>query len=114
MPGSRAGRGRPAQASSELGLHLFDDAAESSGVVDGEIGQHLAVNVDLRLLEAGHELAVAHAELARRRVDTGDPELAENALAGAAVAVGVLPGLHHRLLGDAEDILAAAAIALGE
>ena len=31
----------------------------------------------------------------------------------AAVAVGVLPRLHHRLLGDAEDVLAAAAEALG-
>ena len=31
----------------------------------------------------------------------------------AAVAVGVLPRLHHRLLGDAEDVAAAAAEALG-
>ena len=35
------------------------------------------------------------------------------ALLVAAVAVGVLPRLHHRLLGDAVDVLAAAAEALG-
>ena len=66
------------------------------------------------LLQAGHELAVGDAEAAGRGVDARDPELAEDALLGAAVAIGVLPGAHDRFLGDAEDVLAAAAEALGE
>jgi hypothetical protein len=60
-----------------------------------------------------HERAVGHAELAHGGVDAGDPQRAELALALAAVAVGVLPRLHHRLLGDAVDVLAAAAETLG-
>ena len=103
-------RAHGSAASSQLGLHLVDDAAEGSRVVDGHVGQHLAVDVDLGLLQAGHELAVGDAAGRGRGVDAGDPELAEDALAGAAVTVGVLAGLHHRLLGDAEDVLAAAAV----
>jgi hypothetical protein len=82
--------------------------------VDGHVGEDLAVEVDVGLLQAGHELAVRHAETAGRRVDAGDPELAKDALLGAAVAIGVLPGAHHRFLGDAKDVLATSAEALGE
>src|SRR5690606_16317364 len=53
------------------------------------------------------------AVLARRGVDPRDPERPEHALAGAAITVGILPRLHHRLLGDAEDVAAAAAVAFG-
>ncbi len=63
--------------------------------------------------EPGHEGRIAHAELAHRGVDARDPQRAEGALAVAAVAVGVLPRLHHRLLGDAVNVLATAAITLG-
>src|SRR5678816_2818093 len=94
--------------------HLLDDGAERGRIVDGHVGKDLAVDVDLRLLQAGHELAVGHAEAAGRGVDARDPELAEVALLGAAVAIGVLPGAHDRFLGNAKDVLAAAAKALGE
>ncbi|KAF4529764.1 hypothetical protein B566_EDAN018207 [Ephemera danica] len=40
--------------------------------------------------------------------------LTKHALFGAAVAVGILPGFHHRLFGDAVDVLAAAAETLGQ
>jgi hypothetical protein len=49
-----------------------------------------------------------------RGVDAGDPEAAELALALTTVTVGVLTGLHHRLLGDAIDVLAATAVTLGQ
>ena len=99
--------------SDELGLHLVHDAAEGSRVVDGQLGQHLAVDLDRRLLHAGHELAVGDAEFARGRVDARDPQLAKHTLARAPIAVGILARLHHRLLGDAEDVLAAASETLG-
>src|SRR3546814_6593034 len=40
------------------------------------------------------------------------PERAEAALLHLAVAIGVLPGLLHRLTGDADRVLATAVIAL--
>src|SRR5688572_25049103 len=73
-----------ARTSSELGLHLLDDAAKSGRIVHGHVGKDLAVDVDLCLLQAGHELAVGQAETPARRVDAGDPELAENTLLGTA------------------------------
>ena len=57
--------------------------------------------------------AVVQAERPHRGVDALDPQRAEGALAPLAVAVGVLVGLLHRLLGDADGVLAAAVIALG-
>src|SRR5207237_10581545 len=56
-----------------------------------------------------HESAVAHAERSHRSFDARDPQRAEGALLVAAIAVGVLPRLHHRLLGYAIDVLPAAA-----
>ena len=47
-------------------------------------------------------------------VDPGNPQLTEYALLGPAVTVGVLPSAHDCLLGNAEDVLAAAAVSLGE
>src|SRR6188472_1688762 len=110
-----APRGADARASSgQVRAHLFDHGAEAGGVVHGHVGKDLAVDVDLRLLQTGHELAVGDAEAAGRGVDARDPELAEDALLGPAVAIGILPGAHDRFLGDPEYVLAATAEALGE
>src|SRR5690606_4273758 len=56
---------------------------------------------------------VGQAVLAHRSVDALDPQGAEITLASLAVAVGVLQRLLHRLLGDADGVLATAVKALG-
>src|SRR5947207_15246009 len=93
----------------EAGLDLPRDLGERRLVHHREIGKDLAVDVDVRLAQPGHEHAVGHAEFAHRGVDARDPERSERALLLATIAVSVLPRLHHRLLGDAEDVLPAAA-----
>ena len=65
----------------------------------------------LGLLQAVDELAVAQAALADGGVDADDPQLAELALADAAIAKGVDAGANQRFLGGAEQAAAAAAIA---
>src|SRR5438067_7268932 len=97
----------------EVRLDLAGDFVESRLVANGEVREHLAVDVDVGALQARHERAVAHAELAHRGVDAGDPERPELALLLPAVAIRVLPRLHQRLLRDPVDVLAAAAEALG-
>src|SRR4051794_33357385 len=62
------------------------ESGEGLGVADGDVREDLAVELDAGELEAVHELAVAHAVLARGGVDARDPEAAEVALAVAAVA----------------------------
>src|SRR5579871_6357260 len=75
------------------------ETSEGVGVVHGDVGEHLAVELDARAGEAVHELRVAHAVLPRGRVDASDPEAPEVALAVAPIAVGVGVGLDQGLLG---------------
>src|SRR5512140_769059 len=97
----------------EAGLRLHHELCERRLVEHGDIGQHLAVDIDCRLLQAVHEHAVAHALLASRRIDTGDPQGTELTLLLATVTVGILACLHHRLFGDAIYVLSATAVTLG-
>src|SRR6266446_1051746 len=103
---------RVLQLMREAGFYLARDLRERRLVHHRQIGEHFAVDLDVGALEARHERAVGHAQLAHRGVDAGDPQRAELALPLAAVAVGVLPRLHHRLLGDPVDVSSAAAEAL--
>src|SRR4051794_31237463 len=75
---------------SERRLHLLDNFRERGGIVIGDGGQHLAVDLDLGLLQAVDEPAVGEPVLAHRGVDALDPQTAEVALLVAPVAVGVL------------------------
>ena len=92
---------------------LIDQRLEARGVLDGEIGQHLAVDLDPGLVQAVDKSSVGEPVLAHRRVDALDPERAERALLTLAVEVLVLQRLLDRLLGDPDRVLAPAAVALG-
>ena len=89
-------------------------SAEGLGVAHGDVGQHLAVQLDAGQRQAVDELRVAHAVLARGGVDAGDPQAAEVALAVAPVAVGVGVRLHQRFLGALVVRVRLAAEALGQ
>src|SRR5882757_7198475 len=95
------------------GLGLLDNGRKRRRLVDRQIRQHLAVHLHAGLVESADEAAVVEAERAHRRIKALDPERPERALAALAVAKGVLVGLLHRLLGDADGVLAPAVIALG-
>src|SRR6478672_8151695 len=97
----------------ERALRLFRQRRKTHGVVHGDVRQHLAVQGDAGLHQAVHEAAVADAVDARGGVDARDPQRTELALALLAADVGVLQGLRHRLLGDAEDLAAGVVVALG-
>src|SRR5919202_1964945 len=73
----------------ERGLGLLRDRAERGRVAYGEVGEHLPVELDVRLPAAGDELVVREAVRARARVDALDPQAAEDALAVLAVPVRV-------------------------
>src|SRR3954466_10736756 len=87
--------------------------SEGLGVANGDVGQHLAVELDLRELQTVHELAVGKAFLARGGVDALDPQAAELALAVLAVAVGVGARLEELLLCALVARVLLAAVALG-
>ena len=97
----------------QRGLGLLDDGLECRRLADREIGQHLAIDRDAGLREPVDKPAVGEAEGPHRGVEALDPQRPEGALAPLAVAEGVLVGLLHRLLGDADGVLAPAVKALG-
>ena len=80
-------------------LRDFDDLLEARRILDRDLAEHLAVQRHARLDEAGDELAVAQALGAGRRVDAGDPEVAEITLLQLAVdgrqALGAIDGLRR-------------------
>src|ERR687894_653063 len=78
--------GRPPSANGPTGRRM---KPWRGGVADREIGQHLPVDLDPALFEAGDEPAVAQAVDPGRRVDPGDPERPELRLLLPPVAVGV-------------------------
>src|SRR5665811_2559249 len=67
----------------------LDQGGEGCGVVDGELGQHASVDLDLGRLQTLDEAVVGHAIGAGAGVDPLDPEATEVTLAGATVAVGI-------------------------
>src|SRR5262249_58511085 len=76
-------------------------------------GQPFAVRGGPGFAEAGDKSAVGQSEAADCGVEALDPQGAERALAPLAVAEGILVRLFHRLLGDADRVLAPAVIAFG-
>ena len=97
----------------QRGLGLLHDRLERPRLGDGEVGQDLAIDRDAGLGEAVDKSAVGETKGTHRGVQALDPQRAERALAPLAVAEGVLVGLLHRLLGDADRVLAPALIAFG-
>src|SRR5437868_4622534 len=87
--------------------------AEGAGIADRQIGEDLAVDVDLGDPETGHEPGVRHVVLAAGGVDPHDPQPAELALADPAVAEGVVPGVHDLLIGGLVTPAFVAVVALG-
>ena len=99
--------------SRERRLGLPDYRGECRLVGHRQIGKHLAIDFDRRFFQAVHEDAIGDPKLPGAGVDTGDPQAAKIALALTAIAIGVLARLHHRFLGDAVYVAAAAAETLG-
>ena len=88
-------------------------AMNAGDVVDGQVGQDLAVDLDTGGLEALDEAVVGHPLGAGRGVDPLDPQLAEVALVLAPVVVAVDQRVGDLLLRLAVEPRALAAVAAG-
>src|SRR6185503_4283421 len=89
-----------------------DERDEAFVVVYCDVGEDLAIDVDLRERQPVHQAAVRQPVRARRGVDTRDPQSAELALTHAAVAERVLAGLDDGLLRSAKDFAPRVVVAL--
>ncbi len=91
-------------------LDLFDECLEGVVVADRELGENLAVELNLLGLQDSDEAAVARIESAKRVAESDDPEGTEGALLVPSVTIGVGTGFHDGLFGG--GILSAAAPAV--
>ena len=94
-------------------FHLFNDSLEGLGVVQGEVGKDLAVDLDTSLVQLVHEHAVRHVVIAHGSVDTDDPEGSEFAFLVSSVAVSVGLSLFVRVLRHSPDILSGSELTFG-
>ena len=95
-------------------LGEIDERLEAGGIVDGDLGKHLAVQDHASVDEPSDELGVADALRAGRRIDAGDPELTEVALLELAVDRRQATRAIDSLGGLTEVLAARTAEALGE
>src|SRR6185437_6855991 len=77
----------------------LDQLAKRGVVLRGDVGQHLAVERDLRGLQTFHEPAVGQSGGTSGGIDADLPERAEIALLGLSIAVGVLTAMIDRIGG---------------
>ena len=70
----------------ESGFGLSDERFDGGDVFHGEVGEDFAVKIDTSGFESFHETGVAQAEGACGGVDALNPQIAEVALLGLAVA----------------------------
>lgn len=93
---------------------MFTDALEDSGVVGGEFGEDLAVELEAILLQLRDEGGVGLvAVLADGGVEPDDPELAEVGLFVPSVREGIAASTHQRLVRSMQLLRADATVALG-
>ena len=99
--------------SGERGLRFVHQSFESSRLMNGNVRQNFAIHSNLGLVEAVDKSTIGQAMFTHSCVDPLNPQSAEIAFSGFAVAIGVLTGFLHCLLGNADGILAAAIITFG-
>ncbi len=104
----------PDMPGTALFLYFCHDGLESLGIVHGELGEHLAVDLDAGCMDETHELGVGKILHACGGVDTLDPEGAEVALFLLAVAVCIGKTLLPGVLRYGPHVAAAAVVTTGE
>ena len=82
-------------------------------IVEGEVGEDLAVDLDAGLRQRVDELAVVHAILTDGSVDTDNPQAAEFALLVSSVAISVGLTLFVRVLRHSPHVLSRAELTFG-
>ena len=87
---------------------------ETGAVLHGDVGQHLAVDGDIGLLQTGNEAAVRQPVLAAGRIDAGDPQLAELPGARTAIPIRIIQRVQTSFAGFLPQAMARSALTLGK
>src|SRR5437763_12939751 len=77
----------------QMRLDLFHDRIKSGRVGDGQVAEHLAVQLNAGFGQSWNEAIIVNPALLEGGVEARDPQGAEVALFLAAVAIGINAGL---------------------
>lgn len=97
-----------------LRLHRLDHVGEHVRFFSGQVGQDLAVQLDVVFSQGVDETAVAHAQGFHRGVEAQDPQGAVVALLLFAVSERVGASFHHGASGFAVEFAALSTVAFGQ
>mgnify|MGYP004670374001 FL=1 len=95
-------------------LYLSYDSLESLRIVNSEVSEDLAVDLDTSLVECTHKCRIGHVLETSSSVDTLDPQCAEVALLVTAVTVSVCETLLPSVLRNCPNILSCTIVTLGQ
>jgi hypothetical protein len=84
----------------------FDDLAENGMISDGQIGEDLAINLDIGHAEGMHQTAIIQAMNASSGIDADNPQSAHIPLAIATISIGESHRAHHGFMSAAEEAMA--------
>ncbi len=96
-----------------LSLHFVNNSLESGGVVESQVGKHLAVDFDAGLVNESHELRVRKTLHTGGGIDSLNPKRTEVALFVLAVAVSVGETLFPSILGNGPHVTTATEVTAG-
>ena len=108
------GRKHPGQKYERLakrGAGFADQRFKSGRFMHSQIGQNFTVNFNTGFTQPVDKLTIRQAMLTAGRIDTLNPQSAEIALAGATIAIRILPGLGNGLFGNTNGVFTTAVIA---
>ena len=95
-------------------FHFVDDGFEGFGIVEGEVGEDFAVDLDACFVEEAHQFGVAEVVQTSSGVDTLNPEGAEVAFFVFAIAVCVGETFFPSVFGNGPYVTAASEVAAGK
>mgnify|MGYP007057166020 CR=1 FL=1 len=93
-------------------LNRFHDGFKSFGIIHGQIGKNLAIDLDILCIQFANKLGIAHTVLPDGGIDALDPELAKLPLFVATVTIGISLPLFPGILCYGIDIFAGTEVTL--
>lgn len=88
-------------------FHFVNNSLESSGIVESEVSENFAVDLDARLVDQTHEFGIGEILHACSGIDALNPECTEVALFIFAVAVSVGKTFFPSVFGNGPYVAAA-------
>src|ERR1043166_1204349 len=104
-------RAEPLGGALRVLLGQLDELVERLGISDGDLTEHLAIEVAQRVLESGDEPRVPDSARAAGRGNSRDPQRAKITLACSAIAIGINAGSNHGVAGRAKQLASRAVVA---